>query len=744
MGIISNKREIYSEFTEYFDPLFYMFADGNLVLDDGFSLSVLEGTAPSGFKASSSSDQKDFFAIHNNIYVTPKSSYNVQFEGQISTDYSEINWVTRTNPLGDHDGTNSSYYVDKAFYLKGADKFIVAAEYNTAAQYLRVAKASWPLTWSAYTLPNFATTATFFMANDVFVHMKNLGNNILEFTTDLITWTTSTSPAGNSGSPSSGYNPRLVHSGRLYALQFASSTYTDETPWTSTDLITWTQGVVPQDMEGLAGGNEIFIKSKLSNYSSASDHPFRSTDCITWTRATTPITYPGPGSPNWREAFFNEAKERFEIHSNDPDLNGYAIVFYSTTDGVSWTIHSKPLPSDYASSLGASYPLHILQSSNQTRISPQNLADVIQRQGSDISENSDSIVENKKELNDKFAEKANLSGASFTGEVDVVSGTTIARASTRQITYSGYDPVDGVGNSGDLWLKIVPNSLFVATAENSQDTLASTDGVTWTQSSTRVGDTTNDYYYHVGYGNDTFITLPSNTNKFSSTVDGINWTVGTVPVTLQWRAIGYGNGMWIAVANNTATYIYSTDTVTWTIRTLPQSGEWEDIAYGNGMWVIVEGPSQFRNEHAYSTDGLNWTVSTAGQGASDIIYAGGQFICSGQTPKVSTDGITWTQGTFTNAAAHSGIAYGNGVYVTVAPNQPFGHYSTDGLTWTLNSLGHNGSYDWNCVVFSNYDETFIAFSRNSGRYSRSTDGVTWQGLSGLHPASWTDVVSNGF
>lgn len=743
MGIISNKREIYSEFTEYFDPSFYMFTDGNLFLDDGESLSVLKGTAPSGFMSSVDSNQKDYFAIHNNIYVTPRGSYNVHFEGQISTDYSEINWVTRTNPIGDYVGSSSSYYVDKAFYLKGADKFIVAAEYNTAAQYLRVAKASWPLSWSAYTLPNFSTTATFYMANDVFVHMKGLGNNILEFTTDLITWTTSTSPAINFGSYSSGYRPRFVYSGSLYALQGHSATVSDETPWTSTDLITWTQGAPANTsfhFRGLAGGNGIFIKSTYANYSSSNDHPYRSTDCITWTRATTPITYT-PGI-NWRETFFNEEEQRFEMHNNNPDDAGYAIVFYSTTDGVSWTIHSKPLPSDYLSSLGNSSPRHLLTLNNQIRTSQQNLADVIQRQGSDISENYDSIVENEKEVNDKFAEKASLSGASFTGEVDVVSGTSIARASTRQITYSGHDPIDGVGNSGDLWLKVVPSSLFVATAEDSQNTLASTDGSTWTLSTTRVGDTTNDYYYHVGYGNDTFITLPSNSNSFSSTVDGINWTVGTVPVSLQWRAIGYGNGMWIAVANNTATYIYSTDTVTWTIRTLPQSEEWEDIAYGNGMWVIVEGPNQFQNKHAYSTDGLNWTVSTAGKGASDIIYAGDLFVCSGATPKVSTDGITWTQGTFPSAAASSGIAYGNGVYVTVVPQQPFGYYSTDGLTWTFNSMGHNGSLNWNCVAFSN--EKFVALVKSSGSYSRSTDGVTWQAASGLYPSGWTDINSNGF
>lgn len=118
MGIISNKREIYSEFTEYFDPSFYMFVNGNLVLDDGESLSVLEGTAPTAFNYNTDATQKDYFAIHNNIYVIPRSNENVHFEGQISTDYSKINWVTRTNPLGDFDGSNAAYYVEKPFILR--------------------------------------------------------------------------------------------------------------------------------------------------------------------------------------------------------------------------------------------------------------------------------------------------------------------------------------------------------------------------------------------------------------------------------------------------------------------------------------------------------------------------------------------------------------------------------------------------------------------------------------------------
>jgi hypothetical protein len=739
MGIISNKREIYSEFTEYFDPSFYMFSNGNLVLDDGESLSVLEGTAPSNFRYTTYSYQKDYFAIHNNIYVVARIYDNVHYEGQISTDYSEINWVTRTNPIGDYSGSSSSYEVDKAFYLKGADKFIVAAEYNSAGQYLRVAKPSWPLSWSAYTLPNFSTIATFYMANDVFVHMKGTGNNILEFTTDLITWTTSTSPAINSGSYSSGYQPRLVYSGSLYALQGMSSILADETPWTSTDLITWTQGALADptyNFRGLAGGNGIFIKSKHANYGSGGDHPYRSTDCITWTRATTPITYTGP---NWREAFFNEAEQRFEIHNNDPDAAGYALTFYSTTDGVSWTIHSKPLPSDYAASLGASSPAHITQLNNQTRTSQQNLADVIQRQGSDISENYDSIVENKKEVDDKFAEKASLSGASFTGEVDVVSGTSIASASTRQITYSGHDPINGIGNSGDLWLKIVPNSLLVATSRNGVGSIASTDGTTWTQGTLPKSM----YWYGTVYAQDKIFAFRDNSDDYASTIDGISWTAGKLPSSRQWKdGATDGNGTIAVIARASTTAAYSTDSgSTWNTSLMPSSSNWSKVAYGNNIWITVS--EQFSS--ATSTDGITWTAaSTPLYGTDNIVYGNGLFVGVGigGVAAATTDGITWSLSTLAyNSNRYYGLAYGDGKFVA-APfgSSNIGSLSTDAVTWTASTLPYSTS--WYGVAYSG--GKFVAISYQSGYNAISTDGITWTANTPVIGYEWISIVSNGF
>lgn len=53
-----------------------------------------------------------------------------------------------------------------------------------------------------------------------------------------------------------------------------------------------------------------------------------------------------------------------------------------------------------------------------------------------------------------LAAKAALAGATFTGEVDVVSATATGSTSVRQITISTADPTGGA--DGDIWVKYVP------------------------------------------------------------------------------------------------------------------------------------------------------------------------------------------------------------------------------------------------------------------------------------------------
>lgn len=60
------------------------------------------------------------------------------------------------------------------------------------------------------------------------------------------------------------------------------------------------------------------------------------------------------------------------------------------------------------------------------------------------------VAQSVSSLDTSVSEKASLSGATFTGEVDVVSASAVGSSSTRQITFSTSAPTGG--NNGDVWL----------------------------------------------------------------------------------------------------------------------------------------------------------------------------------------------------------------------------------------------------------------------------------------------------
>lgn len=53
----------------------------------------------------------------------------------------------------------------------------------------------------------------------------------------------------------------------------------------------------------------------------------------------------------------------------------------------------------------------------------------------------------------ELASKADLTGANFTGQVNVVSATATGSTSTRQITISTSEPTSTNGSNGDVWFK---------------------------------------------------------------------------------------------------------------------------------------------------------------------------------------------------------------------------------------------------------------------------------------------------
>lgn len=202
----------------------------------------------------------------------------------------------------------------------------------------------------------------------------------------------------------------------------------------------------------------------------------------------------------------------------------------------------------------------------------------------------------------------------------------------------------------------------------------------------------------IAYGNGKFVIVSastSSTNLIDYSTDGVTWTEANVPNAKFFASITYGNGLFVAIAND-GSVIYSSDAITWIESSISSGNDWYAITYGNGVFIAVgEGTSC-----AISSDGVMWNTSESLSVSTswiDIAYGDGKFVAVSETGKVcySTDnGTSWTQGSNTESL-RTGIAYGNGMFVTSGTNGT--SHSSDGATW----------YSYNDTIGS----TSIAFGK---------------------------------
>src|SRR5262249_13143133 len=159
--------------------------------------------------------------------------------------------------------------------------------------------------------------------------------------------------------------------------------------------------------------------------------------------------------------------------------------------------------------------------------------------------------------------------------------------------------------------------------------------------------------------------------------DGIEWVphqTGTIDYV---NGLGYGNGQFVAVGDKILT---STDGINWVQRfSAPAHGNFAGIAYGNGQFVAV-GPQDTNT------------------GSGDRVTA------------TSADGINWAphqwqldDDDFGRNAVVSGIAYGNGQFVTVGStfdDPPSIHTSSDGVHWVARQSTTQGGWSLNGIAFA--------------------------------------------
>lgn len=159
--------------------------------------------------------------------------------------------------------------------------------------------------------------------------------------------------------------------------------------------------------------------------------------------------------------------------------------------------------------------------------------------------------------------------------------------------------------------------------------------------------------WHGVVANDNIISVAGyGSNSLITSLDGVNWTSGSMPSSDSWVRGAYAKelNLFVMVCYGSATYATSTDGITWTGRSLPVSANWHDIVWGNNLFIIVAN---------------NSTVILT-----------------------SSDGINWTSGSIPNSREPRYIAYGNG-YFLITSNSGYISYSIDGINWSEYYFGNH-------------------------------------------------------
>jgi hypothetical protein len=245
----------------------------------------------------------------------------------------------------------------------------------------------------------------------------------------------------------------------------------------------------------------------------------------------------------------------------------------------------------------------------------------------------------------------------------------------------------------------------------------------------------------------------------ATSIDGLTWTQGSLPVSGRWGGVAYGNGIFVAVmsggingSGSTNIIATSTDGLSWVQRSLPVTAWWRNIIYANNQFIIVD-----QQYVAKSSDGINWTVSEIGGRNRDanvfpsVAFGSGTFVLidnSGYAAKSTNNGSTWSTVSLpNNTVTWSSITYGNGYFVAVsgnhvaAPDQysNVAAISSDGTNWTqitLPSIRY-----WSFVTYGN--GKFVALDGSgtlANKSAVSLNGVNWTEESMPIGTYWSSAV----
>jgi hypothetical protein len=242
----------------------------------------------------------------------------------------------------------------------------------------------------------------------------------------------------------------------------------------------------------------------------------------------------------------------------------------------------------------------------------------------------------------------------------------------------------------------------------------------------------------VAFGNGVFVAVGWDGAIFKSS-DGGTWSECASNTKTDLSAVAFGNNRFVVVGWD-GVILSSPDGVTWSKKNSKTTDNIWDLTFGGGLFVAVGFcfPQSIDDYHPVltSTDGELWTNRSSGVVGTNIehvTYGGGRFYAQGQIPLItSTDGITWSIDSLGWQLSLSQMTYGNGRWVALSSSESFAPsricIKAGDSAWAKDS---STSVPWN-ELFGFANDHFIAIGSESytlegytDRMWTSIDGITW-------------------
>jgi len=233
--------------------------------------------------------------------------------------------------------------------------------------------------------------------------------------------------------------------------------------------------------------------------------------------------------------------------------------------------------------------------------------------------------------------------------------------------------------SGDAYCITFGANLFVAGgySASSPSVITSPDAITWTQ--TAIPGALSGIIQRIAFANGTFVATASTSNQIFYSSDGLTWSISTSTSPYITKGLAYGNGKWVGVCNFSGNIYFipitSTDNgVTWTTgadQTAAFGGA-TDLFFYNGVFITTTTTAKIIT----SVDGITWTLEADLQtlflfGPIAGITFGNNVFCaisSGGGIAISSDLTNWTlvQAAYTSPNyGFNDIDFFNGRFIAV-------------------------------------------------------------------------------